>query len=96
MTYGGVMRIIEDPCNSRCLEESRERTVEFGTQGQRGPPAIKQATKRRLVVFHLAVETRNKNLMEIGFFVNARPNFWPKIENRLWVVLALNKTTRGP
>ena len=29
--------------------------------------------------------------MEIGFFIKARPNFWPQIENRLWVVLALNK-----
>ena len=37
-----------------------------------------------------------KNQMEIGFFIKARPNFWPQIENRLWVVLALNKTTRGP
>ena len=37
-----------------------------------------------------------KNLLEIGFFIQARPNFWPQIENRLWVVLALNKTTRGP
>ena len=32
-----------------------------------------------------------KNQMEIGFFIKARPNFWPQIENRLWVVLALNK-----
>ena len=32
-----------------------------------------------------------KNLMEIRFFIKARPNFWPQIENRLWVVLALNK-----
>ena len=32
-----------------------------------------------------------KNLLEIGFFIKARPNFWPQIENRLWVVLALNK-----
>ena len=37
-----------------------------------------------------------KNLMEIMFLIKARPNFWPQIENRLWVVLALNKTTRGP
>ena len=32
-----------------------------------------------------------KNLLEIWFFIKARPNFWPQIENRLWVVLALNK-----
>ena len=32
-----------------------------------------------------------KNQMEIVFFIKARPNFWPQIENRLWVVLALNK-----
>ena len=25
------------------------------------------------------------------FLIEARPNFWPQIENRLWVVLALNK-----
>ena len=34
--------------------------------------------------------------MEICFFIKGRPNFWPQIENRLWVVLALigggNKT----
>ena len=42
------------------------------------------------VVFHLAVEIQNKKQMEIGFFIKARPNFWPQIENRLWVVLALN------
>ena len=42
-------------------------------------------------VFHLAVETMNKNLMEIRFFIKVRPNFWPRIDNRLWVVPALNK-----
>ena len=25
------------------------------------------------------------------FFIKGRPNFWPQVENRLWVVLALNK-----
>ena len=29
---------------------------------------------------HLAVETRNKNLMEIYFVIKARPNFWPQTE----------------
>ena len=28
---------------------------------------------------------------EIGFLIRVWPNFWPQIENRLWVVLALNK-----
>ena len=32
-----------------------------------------------------------KNLMEIRFFIQARPNFWPQIENRICVVVALNK-----
>ena len=32
--------------------------------------------------------------MELVLFsIQARPNFWPQIENRLWVVLALNKKT---
>ena len=43
------------------------------------------------VVFHLAVETRNKKPHGNRFFIKGRPNFWPQIENRLWVVLALNK-----
>ena len=47
------------------------------------------------VVFHLAVETQNKKRMEIVFFIKGRPNFWPRIENRLWVVLALNQKPRG-
>ena len=46
------------------------------------------------VVFHLAVETRNKKPHGNRFFIKGRPNFWPQIENRLWVVLALNKKTR--
>ena len=46
--------------------------------------------RRRLVVFHLAVETRNKKLNGNWFFIKGRPNFWPRIKNRLWVVLALN------
>ena len=29
--------------------------------------------------------------MEIGFLMQARPDFWPQIENRLWMVLAINK-----
>ena len=29
------------------------------------------------------------------FFIKARPNFWLQIENRLWVVLALDKKYRG-
>ena len=37
-----------------------------------------------------------KNLLEIGFFIKVRPDFWPRIENRLWVVLALNKKHLGP
>ena len=37
-----------------------------------------------------------KNLLEIGFFIKVRPDFWPRIENRLWVVLALNKKYPGP
>ena len=32
-----------------------------------------------------------KNLMEIVFFIKVRSNFWPRIENRLLVLLALNK-----
>ena len=48
------------------------------------------------VVFHLAVETRKKKPNGNRVFIQARPNFWPRIENRLRVVLALNKTTRGP
>ena len=47
--------------------------------------------RRRLVVFHLAVETMNKKHHGNRFFIKGRPNFWPQIENRLWVVLALNK-----
>ena len=37
-----------------------------------------------------------KNLLEIWFFIKVRPDFWPRIENRLWVVLALNKKHLGP
>ena len=36
------------------------------------------------------METRNENLLEIYFFIKARPNFWPKIENRFGNVLALD------
>ena len=36
-----------------------------------------------------------KNLMEIVFFIKVRSNFWPRIENRLLVVLALNKKPGG-
>ena len=43
------------------------------------------------VVFHLAVETRNKNPHGNQFFIKARPNFGPQIDNRLWVLLALNE-----
>ena len=39
------------------------------------------------VIFHSAIEICTKKLV----FIKARPNFWPQIENRLWVVLALNK-----
>ena len=54
-------------------------------------------TKNRRILFSIwQWKPGTKNLMEILFFIKARPNFWPQIENRLWVVLALNKTTRGP
>ena len=43
------------------------------------------------VVFHLAVETQNKKHNGNQFFIKVRPNFWPQIDHRLWVVLALNK-----
>ena len=43
------------------------------------------------VVFHVAVETQNKKLHGNHFFIKVRPNFWPQIDHRLWVVLALNK-----
>ena len=33
----------------------------------------------------------NKKPTGNRFFMRGRPNFWPRIENRLWVVLALNK-----
>ena len=42
---------------------------------------------------NLAVETRNKIPHGNRFFMKGRPNFLPRIENRLWVVLALNKKT---
>ena len=43
------------------------------------------------VVFHLAMKTKNKKHYGNLFFIKVRPNFWPRIDNRLWVVLALNK-----
>ena len=42
-------------------------------------------------VFYLAVETRNKTTNGNLFFIKVWPNFWPQIDNRLWVVPALNK-----
>ena len=39
---------------------------------------------------------RMEKFMEIVFFIQARPNFWPQIESRLWVVLALDKKYQGP
>ena len=41
------------------------------------------------VAFHLAVETMNKKHNGNQFFIKVWPNFWPRIDNRLWVVLAL-------
>ena len=48
------------------------------------------------VVLNLAVETQNKKPHGNQFFIKVRPNFWPQIDNRLWVVLALNEKPWGP
>ena len=61
-----------------------------GRRAKRAAP-LGRRRRRRLVVFHLAVETQNKKPHGNQFFIKVRPNFWPQIDNRLWVVLALNK-----
>ena len=43
------------------------------------------------VVSYLAVETMSKKPHGNQFFIKVRPNFWPRIDRRLWVVLALIK-----
>ena len=65
-----------------------------GRRAKRAAPFGRRRS-RRLVVFHLAVETRNKKPLGNCFLIKGRPNFWPRIENRLWVVLALIKK-QGP
>ena len=47
--------------------------------------------RRRFVVFHVAVETVNKKPHGNQFLIKVRPNIWPRIDNRLWVALALNR-----
>ena len=59
--------------------------------GKQQGGALRAPRLRVFVVFHLAVETRNKKLHGYLFFTKVRPNFWPQIDNGLWVVLALNK-----
>ena len=71
-----------------CKMKNNKKTK--GRRAKRAAP-LGRCRRRRLVVFRLAVETRNKKPHGNRFFIKGWPNFWPRIENRLWVVLALNK-----
>ena len=71
------------------------------TKTQRGsarsaPPLWDGAEGAALLFFIWRWKSGIKNPMEIVFFIKAQANFWPQIENRLWVVLAINKTYQGP
>ena len=60
--------------------------------GSRSAPPLWGGAEGAALLFSIwQWKPRIKNLLEIGFSIEARPNFWPQIENRLWVALALNK-----
>ena len=61
-----------------------------GRRAKRAAPKGR-CRRRRLVVFHLAMETMSKKPHGNHFLIKVRPNFWPRTDNRLEVVLALNK-----
>ena len=62
-----------------------------GRRAKRAAAPLGRRRRRRFVVFHLAVETMNKKPHGNLFFIKVRPDCWPRIGNRLWVALALNK-----
>ena len=53
-----------------------------GRRAKRATP-LGRRRRRRLLFFHLAMEIRNKKTDGDRGFILGRPDFWPRIENRL-------------
>ena len=79
------------------VSTAKWETTKTQRGGARSAPPLWGGAEGAALLFSIwQWKPRIKNLMEIRFFIQGRPNFWPRIENRLWVVLALNKKPWGP
>ena len=58
--------------------------------------AVEAQNKAQFYCFPFGSGSPEQKTSWTSFFIKGQPNFWPKIENRFWVVLALNRKHPGP